>query len=190
MRSLALSTNQTAVRSIGAIEQRSPFALKPWPNNPRTHGDAQIAKLAASIGVFGFTIPALIDEAGTVLSGHARVEAAKRLALNAIPVRCVHGWSESDKRLYVIADNKLSLLSSWDPLLLKSEFELLFEDDVEIELTAFDTAEIDVLFTEDVGDADDLQEMPTVAPVTRLGDLWHLGEHRLLCADSLRPDAY
>ena len=108
---------------IGQSVERPPGELKPWPGNPRTHSDKQLAKLKASIQTFGFTAPVLVDEAGVILSGHGRVQAAKALGLTTIPTRVMTGLSEAKKRAYVIADNKIAQRSGWDQTLLKSELE-------------------------------------------------------------------
>jgi len=176
--------------SLSNLVERVPADLKPWPGNPRTHNDKQLAKLKASIRKFGFTVPPLIDETGTILSGHGRVLAALDLGLEMIPVRIITGLTESQKRAYVIADNKLAQLSGWDANLLKQEFLLLGDSDLEIELTGFSTAEVDLLL--DVPDEsastdpdDALPEALPQTPVSRHGDLWLLGNHRLLCGSAL-----
>ena len=170
---------------------RRPGDLKPWPGNPRTHNDKQLAKLKTSIQKFGFTAPVLVDEAGVILSGHGRVQAAIELELPTIPTRVIAGLSEAKKRAYVIADNKLAQLAGWDATLLKDEFELLIAENFEIETTGFSTAEIDILFDgaeEPSGsDPDDLQPDDIAAEVvSRVGDLWRLGNHSLLCGDALK----
>jgi ParB-like chromosome segregation protein Spo0J len=129
----------------GLIDRR-PGDLKPWPGNPRTHNDKQLAKLKASIQKFGFTAPVLVDEAGVILSGFGRVQAAKALELPTIPTRVIAGLSEAKKRAYVIADNKLAQLAGWDATLLKDELELLIAENFDIETTGFSIAEIDILF--------------------------------------------
>ena len=113
--------------SLSNLVERSPGDLKPWPGNPRTHNAKQLTKLKASIQKFGFTVPVLVDETGSILSGHGRVQAALELGLSAIPVRIISGLTEAQKRAYVIADNKLAQLSGWDNDLLKQEFQLLGE---------------------------------------------------------------
>lgn len=180
-----------ATASLSDLIERNPADLKPWPGNPRTHNDKQVIKLKASMRKFGVTVPPLIDENGTILSGHGRVLAALELGLATIPVRVITGLSESEKRAYVIADNKLALLSVWDPNLLKQEFMLLGDSDLEIELTGFSTAEVDLLL--DVPDEsvctdpdDGFPEDLPRAPVSCAGDLWLLGKHRLLCGDALQ----
>lgn len=192
-RSPKQSADTTA--SISNLVERSTADLRPWPGNPRTHNAKQLAKLKASIQKFGFTVPALVDETGIILSGHGRAQAALELGLKAIPVRIICGLTEAQKRAYVIADNKLAQLSGWDNDLLQQEFRLLGESDLEIKLTGFSTAEIDILF-EDASqpastDPDDaiLEELPQAA-VSRPGDLWVLGKHRLLCGSALEAESY
>jgi DNA modification methylase len=178
--------------TLSGIVERSPVELRAWPNNPRTHSDKQLAKLQASIVKYGFTAPVLVDEADVILGGHGRVQAAQALGLDTVPTRVISGLSQADKRAYVIADNKLQLLAGWDLDLLKGEFELLVKDDFDIEITGFSTAEIDLMF-DDRGepDPDELQaaDIPD-AVMTRVGDLWQLGSHRLLCGDALKAESY
>jgi len=174
---------------------RAPSELRPWPGNPRTHGDRQLTALKAAIRKFGFTAPVLVDPAGFILSGHGRVQAARDLSLASIPTRVIDGLSESAKRAYVIADNKLALLSDWDKAQLKAELEILMHTEFDIETTGFSTAEIDLMLDgqsePDKADSDDLQESD-VRPdvISQEGDLWLLGGHRLLCADALSPASF
>ena len=180
-----------AHRAISNIQERSPVDLKSWPTNARCHSDKQLTKIAASIRQFGFTTPVLVDDENVILSGHGRVEAAKQLKLSAVPVRVATGWSAADKRAYVIADNKLALLATWDAPLLKGEIELLIADEFEIETTGFSTAEIDLMFDDQPLDPDELQvDDLSVEVVSRPGDFWQLGNHKLLCADALNPASY
>jgi ParB-like chromosome segregation protein Spo0J len=178
---------------VAQIVEQQPGDLKPWPGNPRTHSDKQLTKLKASIQTFGFTAPVLVDEAGVILSGHGRVQAAKELGLPQIPTRVLAGLSEAKKRAYVIADNKIAQLSGWDQPLLKSELEILIREEFEVETIGFTTAEIDLMFDTEApagSDPDDLQEEDVHAEVvTRAGDLWQLGQHRLHCGDALRPES-
>jgi len=181
--------------NLSGIVPRPPGELKPWPSNPRTHSDKQLVKLKASIQKFGFTAPVLVDESGTILSGHGRVLAAQELGLTSIPTRVISGLTPAKKRAYVIADNKLAQLSTWDAGLLKTELEILMQEDFDIEVTGFSTAEIDIMFDASVdssgSDPDDLQP-EDIAPevVSRPGDLWRLGDHYLLCGDALDLDCY
>lgn len=188
-------TCSNAILTISGIIDQSPDTLVPWPGNPRTHSDKQLTKLKASIQKFGFTVPALVDEAGVILSGHGRIQAAKALELPTIPTRVIAGLSEANKRAYVIADNKLAQLAGWDTTLLKSELELLIRDDFDIETTGFSTAEIDILFDgveEPTGsDPDDLQpDDVTSEAISQVGDLWRLGNHLLLCGNALEEESY
>ncbi len=180
----------TTKPTLSGIVERSPAELKPWPNNPRTHSDKQLVKLQSSIRAFGFTNPVLVDEAGVILSGHGRVQAAMAMGLASIPTRVISGLSAAGKRAYVLADNKIALLSSWDHDLLRDEIKLLIDDEYEIEMTGFDTVEIDLLIELPLADAElqpqDVQEQV----VSRLGDLWALGDHRLLCGDALAEASY
>jgi len=196
MKNLDLAAPPHTAPNISGIVDRVPADLKPWPGNPRTHSDRQKAKLKASIRKFGFTSVVGVDEFGVILSGHCRVEVAKELGLATIPTRVIAGLKESQKCAFVIADNKLGLLSGWDSTsLTKAIEEILVQDELEIETTGFSTAEIDLMFDgpeEPQGtDPDDLQpdDIPKEA-ISRKSDRWHLGPHRLLCDDALNPDSY
>jgi DNA modification methylase len=193
MKTKAAEVLETNLAS-GLID-RSPSDLKSWPGNPRTHNDKQLAKIKSSIQKFGFTAPVLVDEAGVILSGHGRVQAAIALELPTIPTRVIGGLSDAKKRAYVIADNKLAQLAGWDDTLLKDELELLIAENFDIETTGFSTAEIDILFDgaeqPSGSDPDDLQPDDIAAEVvSRAGDLWRLENHFLLCGDALSPDSY
>jgi DNA modification methylase len=167
-----------------AVERRALTALAPFARNSRTHSDAQIAQLAASIREWGWTMPVLIDEAGTIIAGHGRVLAARSLGIEEIPVMVAGGWSDAQRRAYVIADNRLAETAGWDEDLLAAELGLLGEDGFDLALTGFDGAALDRLLAGDNAreDEDDVPEAPD-APVTTPGDLWTLGRHRLLCGD-------
>jgi len=110
------------------IEMRAPCALKPNPRNSQTHPESQIAAVVASIKQFGFTIPVLVTEPGMLIAGDGRVQAAKRIELDAIPVMVARGWSEAQVRAYTIADNRLAEMGQWDPTLLEQEFTFLTEE--------------------------------------------------------------
>jgi DNA modification methylase len=188
-------TEVLATTVASGLIDRRPGDLKPWPRNARTHNDKQLAKLKASIEKFGFTAPVLVDEESFILGGHGRVEAAKALELPTIPTRVIRGLTQAEKRAYILADNKIAELAGWDPTLLKDELELLIAENFDIETTGFSTAEIDILFDgaeEPSGsDPDDLQVDDIAAEiVSRVGDLWRLGNHSLLCGDALRLDSY
>jgi DNA modification methylase len=183
------------IPTISGIVYRPPCDLSPWPGNPRIHADKQLAKLKASIQKFGFTAPVLTDEAGVVLAGHGRLQAGMELGMPTVPTRVISGLTEAQKRAYVIADNKIAQLSRWDDNLLKAELDILIKEDFDIETTGFSTAEIDLMFDGAANaagsDPDDLQPADiAVEAVSHEGDLWGLGNHHLLCGDSLNPDSY
>ncbi|HOX67383.1 MAG TPA: ParB/Srx family N-terminal domain-containing protein, partial [Burkholderiaceae bacterium] len=119
---------------ISGIVDQPPSALKPWANNPRRHSPKQLFKLKQSIDYFGVTNPILVDENGVILAGEARWQVAQSLNLATVPTRVITGLSKAAKRAYVLTDNKLALLSSWDMGLLRDEIQLLIADDFEIEL--------------------------------------------------------
>ena len=174
------------------IEQIQIATLIPFAKNSRTHSDAQVAQIAASIREFGFTNPVLIDEANGIIAGHGRVLAARKLKLTEVPcIRLAH-LTEAQKRAYVIADNKLALNAGWDEAMLKLELADLKALDFDLNLTGFNTDEIDALLakkgTEGLTDPDDTPE-PPVEPVTRLGDVWVCGQHRVMCGSSLEMTA-
>ena len=162
-------------------------ALIPYARNSRTHSDAQVAQIAASIKEFGFTNPVLIDAGGGIIAGHGRVLAARKLGLSEVPCIRLEHLTDAQKRAYVIADNRLALNSGWDMEMLKVEFADLQELGFDLELTGFDLDEIKELLapvgTEGLTDPDDAPPLPE-NPRTRPGDIWVMGKHRLLCGDS------
>lgn len=173
------------------IEQIGIATLIPFAKNSRTHSDAQVAQIAASIREFGFTNPVLIDEANGIIAGHGRVMAARKLKLTEVPcIRLAH-LSDAQKRAYVIADNKLALNAGWDEAMLKLELADLKALDFDLDLTGFNTDEIDALLaekgTEGLTDPDDTPE-PPVEPVTRPGDVWVCGQHRVMCGSATSID--
>ena len=179
------------------ITQQPIAALTPDARNPRTHSDRQIRRIAGSIRTFGFTNPILVDERERVIAGHARLEAAKRLGLSHVPTIRLADLSATHKRAYVIADNRLAELSGWDDELLAIELQALttIDLDFDIEITGFETAEIDTLIAglDGAGRADEADRLPAIddmPPITRPGDLWRLGRHRLLCADATEAVSY
>lgn len=173
------------------IEQIGVATLIPFAKNSRTHSDAQVAQIAASIREFGFTNPVLIDEANGIIAGHGRVLAARKLKLTEVPcIRLAH-LTEAQKRAYVIADNKLALNAGWDEAMLKLELADLKALDFDLDLTGFTTDEIDALLaeagTEGLTDPDDTPE-PPAEPVSRLGDVWVCGPHRVMCGSATSVD--
>jgi hypothetical protein len=167
------------------------------PRNARTHSKKQVNKIAASISEFGFVNPVVLDENNIVLVGHCRLEAAKLLDLKAIPAIRLDYLTEEQKRAYMLADNRLAEEAIWDLEKLAVELKELSEVklDFTIESTGFETVEIDrILEKDEVTRASASEAVPEPDPqqprVSRLGDLWQLGEHRLLCADATREDSY
>jgi DNA modification methylase len=170
--------------------------LKPYKNNARTHSKKQIRQIASSIKRFGFTNPMLIDDAGEIIAGHGRVEAAKLLGLAAVPTIRLSHLTEAEKRAYVLADNRLAEKAGWDREILAIELQGLIELDFDVELTGFSTADIDITLDEAAeaagkppGPEDNVPDLPTTA-VSRRNDLWALGLHRLLCGSALDADSY
>ncbi len=161
--------------------------LIPYARNPRTHSDEQVARIAASIVEFGWTSPILVDTNAGILAGHGRLLAARKLGLKEAPVVVLDHLSETQKRAYILADNRLAELAGWDEELLRGELAGLRDADFDLELTGFDDAELDRLLAEEPQEGftdEDAVPAPLEEPVTQRGDLWILGEHRLLCGDS------
>lgn len=173
------------------VERRSVDSLIPYARNARTHSDEQVAQIAASIKEWGWTMPIPADEDGGVIAGHGRIMAARKLGIVDVPVMVATGWSEAQKRAYVLADNKLTLNSGWDLDLLGAELEGLGDLGFDIGLTGFSEEEFATLTadkTEGLTDPDDVPDAPD-DPVTVTGDVWLLGKHRLMCGDSTSIDA-
>lgn len=167
-------------------------SLIPYARNSRTHSDSQVAQIAASIKEFGFTNPVLIDADSGIIAGHGRIMAARKLGLADIPCIRLGHLTEAQKRAYVIADNKLALNSGWDNEMLLVEFAELEDLGFDLDLTGFVQEEIDALkpevVQEGLTDEDAVPEVP-VEPTTKLGDVYILGNHRLMCGDSTSIDA-
>ena len=165
--------------------------LIPYARNSRTHSKDQVAQIAASIREFGWTNPILVDGDGTIIAGHGRVMAARKLGEKDVPCIELGHLTEAQKRAYVIADNQLALNAGWDAEMLKVEIAELVDADFDLGLLGFDDAMLAGLMgveTEGLTDPDDVPE-PPVVPVTVLGDVWVLGNHRLMCGDSTSIDA-
>jgi DNA modification methylase len=177
------------------VEERPIGSLKPAGRNARTHSKKQIHQIAASIREFGFTNPILVDENGEILAGHGRLAGAKELGLAVVPTIRLDHLSAEQKRAYILADNKLALNAGWDPEILEIEFAELSAVDLafELEITGFSTAEIDG-YAEGAKNApaadDDIVPEVQSSAVSRPGDLWLLGSHKLLCGDSRDPASF
>lgn len=177
-----------------SIEYRTISDLKADPRNPRTHSKKQVAQIASSIDKVGFTNPILIDEEGQILAGHGRRAAAHKAGLTVVPTITLRGLTQAQRRVYVIADNKLALNSGWDEIILAEAFKYLSDPEIALEgVTGFETVEIDSLMELLAPGADSradvVPELPSTA-VSHLGDVWVLGDHRLVCGDAKNAETY
>lgn len=179
------------------IEARPPSELRPYSRNARTHSRKQVRQIADSIERFGFTNPVLVSDDGEIIAGHGRVEAAKLLGLPTVPTLRLSHLNPEERRAYVLADNKLALNAGWDQDILAIELQALIDLDFDVALTGFSLAEVD--FTLDAARDRDPDappgvedEIPPMAPeaVSRMGDVWVLGRHRLICGDAREADDY
>jgi DNA modification methylase len=174
------------------IEKIGIDKLIPYARNARTHSDEQVAQIAASIREFGFNNPVLIADDNSIIAGHGRVMAARKLNLSEVPCIRLSHLSETQRKAYILADNKLALNAGWDDNLLSIELADLKDLGFDTDLTGFSADEIAALMpvevTEGLTDEDEVPEVP-VDPVTKLGDVWLLGKHRLMCGDSTSVDA-
>lgn len=182
-----------SVQQASQIEHMQTDLLIPYARNSRTHSETQVAQVAASIKEFGFTNPVLIDADNVLIAGHGRVMAAKKIGLDTVPAIRLGYLTESQKRAYVIADNKLALNAGWDDEMLAIELSELQDLDFDLGLTGFDIDELNALFedqTEEVQGQteDDAVPEPPKQSVRKQGDIWVLGNHRLMCGDSTSID--
>lgn len=184
------STNSESIK-LHAHRMVSVDEVIPYERNARTHTPAQVAQIALSIKSWGFTNPLLIDEKGRLIAGHGRLEAARTLGMTEVPAVVVAGLNETQRRALILADNKLALNAGWDADLLKSEIEALRIDGFDLGLTGFDAGEVlDILGGTGNGkDPDDAPPVPALA-FSAVGDVWHLGAHRLVVGDSTSVDVY
>jgi DNA modification methylase len=166
--------------------------LIPYVRNSRTHSDAQVAQIAASIKEFGWTNPILIDGENGIIAGHGRLLAARKLGQDKVPVIELAHMTEAQKRAYVIADNQLAMNAGWDTALLTLELVDLKDEGFDLDLLGFDPSELEKLLgpeqVDGLTDEDAVPEAP-VEPKTKLGDIYQLGNHRLMCGDSTSIDA-
>jgi len=174
------------------VEQWPIEKLVPYAKNSRTHSEEQVAQIAASIREWGFTTAVLVDESGSIIAGHGRVMAARKLGMASLPVMVAAGWTDAQKRAYVIADNKLALNAGWDNELLALELGELGDLGFDLDLVGFTDDEIAALMPVEIepgltdpDDAPAVQENSITVP----GDVWIMGKHRLMCGDSTSIDA-
>jgi DNA modification methylase len=167
--------------------------LIPSARNARTHTDCQVAEIAGSIAAFGFMSPVLVDAQGIIIAGHGRVLAARKLQLDRVPVIVVEHLTESEKRAFAIADNKIALNAGWDEELLRVELEALRGEGMDLDKLGFSEEElqalVDGLSSPERPDEDSLSE-PSRVVVSRPGDIWCMGEHRLLVGDAIDPASF
>ena len=190
-------TNRLGCESERKVELMPVSRLKPYRANARTHSRKQIRQIADSIERFGFTNPILMDDHGEIIAGHGRVAAAKLLGLNEVPTLRLSNLSPTEKRAYILADNKLAEKAGWDREILAIELQGLIDLDFEVELTGFEMGEIDIILDdadeakgEAAGPEDEVPEPIPGPSVSQPGDLWRLGKHRILCGDALDHGAY
>ena len=174
------------------IEWKSVDKLIPYAKNARTHSDEQIAEIAGSIKAFGFNNPVLVDKDNSIIAGHGRVLAARKLGMDKVPVVEIEHLTEAERKAYVLADNRIALNAGWDIGMLSLELQDL-QDKIDLSLLGFDPDELDALLnpiekTEGLTDEDFVPEVPD-EPKTKLGDIYILGNHRLMCGDSTSIDA-
>jgi DNA modification methylase len=185
-------------RNLLSIIYQPLASLKPRTANPRTHSKKQIDQIAKAIRRFGFINPILTDDGGGIIAGHGRYQAASVLGLKQVPTVRLSDMSEAEIRAYVIADNRLAENAGWDRVLLGLELQYLTELEIDFDatVTGFEAPEIDILIGElslaanDNDPADAVIEVAAGPAVSRLGDVWQIGKHRLICGDSTKPETY
>ena len=174
------------------ITQKKVTELIPYVNNSRTHSDEQVAQIAASIKEFGWTNPILVDGTNGIIAGHGRLLAARKLGYKEVPTIQLSDLTETQKKAYIIADNRLALNAGWDNEMLTIELNDLLADGFALEMLGFDPKELSALLEPEVikglTDEDAVPEVPE-EPKTKLGDIYQLGNHRLMCGDSTSIDA-
>ena len=178
------------------VEYLAISVLKPNPRNARLHSKKQLHQIAASIGEFGFNVPVLIDRGNVIIAGHGRVEAARNLGMETVPVLRIEHLTDAQKRAFALADNKIALNSDWNLEILQLDLKELsaLNLDFDLEITGFETAEIDLLIDGPTApakvDRGDIVPEKQAEAVSRLGDLWLLGDHKLICADACDKASY
>ena len=167
------------------VERRSVKSLMAYPRNARVHSDEQVDQIAASMQEFGWTIPVLVDEAGVLIAGHGRVLAANKLGIENIPVMVASGWSDAQKRAYRLADNQLPMNATWDAGLLRLELNELKLENYDLKLIGFDDLQLVQFMAGGPTGADpEAVPEPPAVPVSKRGDIWLCGDHRVMCGDA------
>src|SRR6266446_1339551 len=182
-----------------AVVDRSIGELKPDPANPRLHSKKQIRQIASSIEAFGFNVPILIDRDDKLIAGHGRLLAARELGWSEVPTLCLDHLTPAQARAFAIADNRLTEIATWDDRLLAQQLKdlSLLGLDFSLEVTGFEMGEIDLRIAslDDMPEPDDdpadaAPELSAGPPLSKIGDLWLLGQHRVLCGNALDPEAF
>jgi len=178
------AVHNTVIKNINELVE--------YDSNPREHTPEQVEQVANSIREFGWTMPILIDESNEIIAGHGRLMAGKQLGIKEVPCIVAKGWSDEQKKAYCIADNKLTENSTWSKDFLKLNLTSLYDNDFDLKLTGFSEEELsrllpDFNIDEGLTDEDDVPTPPE-EPVTKLGDIWLCGEHRVMCGDSTSAD--
>lgn len=184
----------TASWLANKIEQWPTGKLLPYARNARTHSDEQVAQIAASIVEFGFTNPILAGSDGIIVAGHGRLTAAQKLGLEVVPVVVLDHLTPTQRRALIIADNRIAENAGWDDAMLRVELDALRDDDFDLSLTGFDADALADLYEgedADTGQTGD-DEVPESqdAVISRPGDVWLLGDHRVLCGDATDAKSY
>lgn len=194
-----MATQENKLKELGGVikrwpadkvERRTLSSLIPYARNARTHSDAQVAQIAASIKEWGWTSPVLIDPTGSIIAGHGRVMAARKLGLTEVPVMVAEGWTDAQKKAYVLADNQLALNAGWDAALLSLELKELNAEGFSLDLIGFDDKALAGLLLDEAAgltDPDDTPDAPE-NPVSVAGDVWVMGRHRIICGSSTEAD--
>lgn len=162
--------------------------LEPYERNAKEHPQEQIEKLKESIQEFGFISPCLIDRENRIIAGHGRVQAAKQLGFETVPCVYIEGLTEAQRQAYIIADNRLTELGGWDMAIVSEELEDLMDQGFDISLTGFDIDDIIIDEIEDIDIEPEAEELPELEPTVKPGEVWKLGDHRLMCGDSTNAD--
>lgn len=176
------------------VEMLATSALKSNPRNAREHSDKQVSQIAAAIDRFGFLAPLIIDVGGMILAGHGRLLAARKLGLENVPVIRAEHLTEADKRAFALADNRIAELSSWDTDILNEELAILFEGGYELDITGFSVADLDLSIEEAKPKPGKPERVelpdPNAVAVSRIGDLWDIGPHRLYNGDARSAESF
>jgi len=199
MKNPAASFGSTGVPCRISVTYRPIQELKPDPTNPRRHSKRQVRQIADSIRAFGLNVPILIDRDNNVIAGHGRLLACGELGITEVPTLCLDHLTPAQARAFMIADNRLTEIATWDDRLLAQQLKelSLLGLDFHIEVTGFEMGEIDLRIASleemsetDADPADVLPEVPAGPPLSKIGDAWVLGRHRVLCGDALDAVAF